>query len=60
VWLDRRLGQERLVDEALVRFTHTITMDWMLPRILPTGKRVEVVLVVVVQFEGDKLAHEHL
>ena len=32
----------------------------MLPGIPPTGKRVEVALVVVVQFEGDKLAHEHL
>jgi carboxymethylenebutenolidase len=35
-------------------------MDWMLPGIAPTGKRVEVGLVVVVQFDGDKLAHEHL
>jgi carboxymethylenebutenolidase len=35
-------------------------MDWMLPGIPPTGRRVEVALVVVVQFEGDKLAHEHL
>jgi carboxymethylenebutenolidase len=35
-------------------------MDWMLPGIPPTGKRVEVALVVVVQFDGDKLAHEHL
>ncbi len=38
----------------------TIPMDWMLPGIPPTGKRVEVAVVVVVQFDGDKLAHEHL
>jgi carboxymethylenebutenolidase len=44
----------------VARFTHTIPMDWMLPGIAPTGKRVEVGLVVVVQFDGDKLAHEHL
>jgi carboxymethylenebutenolidase len=44
----------------VVRFTHTISMDWILPGIPPTGKRVEIALVVVVQFEGDKLAHEHL
>ena len=25
-----------------------------------TGKRVEVAPVVVVQFDGDKMAHEHL
>jgi carboxymethylenebutenolidase len=35
-------------------------MDWMLPGIPPTGSRVEVALVVVVQFDGDKMVHEHL
>jgi len=28
----------------VARFTHTIRMDWMLPGIAPTGKRVEVAL----------------
>ena len=32
----------------------------MLPGIPPTGKRVAVALVVVVQFDGDKMVHEHL
>src|SRR5215468_8194062 len=50
--VSRTIGQGRLVDEIVVRFTHTISMDWMLPVIGPTGKRVEVALVVVVQFEG--------
>ncbi len=58
--VSRTIGQGRLVDEMVARFTHTIPMDWMLPGIPPTGKRVEVALVVVVQFEGDKMAHEHL
>jgi carboxymethylenebutenolidase len=58
--VSRTIGQGRLVDEMVARFTHTIPMDWMLPGIAPTGKRVEVGLVVVVQFDGDKLAHEHL
>lgn len=35
-------------------------MDWLLPGIPPTGKRIEVAVVVVVQFEDDELAHEHL
>jgi carboxymethylenebutenolidase len=30
----------------VVRFTHSVEMDWMLPGIAPTGKRVEVALVV--------------
>jgi carboxymethylenebutenolidase len=58
--VSRTIGQGRLVDEMVVRFTHTIPMEFMLPGIPPTGKRVEVALVVVVQFEGDKMAHEHL
>jgi len=58
--VSRTIGQGRLVEEMVFRFTHTIPMDWMLPGIPPTGKRVEIAMLVVVQFEGDKLAHEHL
>ena len=58
--VSRTIGQDRVVEEMVARFTHTIPMDWILPGILPTGKPIEVGLVVVVQFEGDKLAHEHL
>jgi carboxymethylenebutenolidase len=35
-------------------------MDWMLPGIAPTGKRVEVPLVAIVRFRDGKLAHEHI
>jgi carboxymethylenebutenolidase len=58
--VSRTIGQGRLVEEMVLRFTHTIPMDWMVPGIPPTGKRVEVAMLVVVQFDGDKLAHEHL
>jgi carboxymethylenebutenolidase len=58
--VSRTIGQGRLVEEMVFRFTHTIPMDWMLPGIPPTGKRVEIAMLVVVQFEGNKLAHEHL
>ena len=58
--VSRTIGQGRVVDELIMRFTHTIRMDWVLPGIPPTGKRVELPFVVIVQFEGDKLAHEHL
>ena len=58
--VSRTIGQGRLVDEIVVRFTHTIPMDWMLPGIPATGKRVEIAVVVVVQFDGDKMAHEHI
>jgi carboxymethylenebutenolidase len=58
--VSRTIGQGRVVDEMVVRFTHSIPMMWLLPGIPPTGKRAEVALVVIVQFEGDKLASEHL
>jgi len=58
--LSRTIGTERLVDEMIFRFTHTVEMDWMLPGVAPTGKRVECALVVIVHFRGGKLAHEHI
>jgi carboxymethylenebutenolidase len=50
--VSRTIGTDRLVDEMIFRFTHTIEMDWMLPGIPPTGKPVEVPLVAVVHFRG--------
>jgi carboxymethylenebutenolidase len=58
--VSRTIGSDRLVDEMIFRFTHTIEMDWMLPGLSPTGKRVEVPLVVIVHFRDRKLAHEHI
>jgi len=58
--LSRTIGTDQLVDEMVISFTHTCEIDWMLPGINPTGKRVEVPLVVVVKFRDGKLAHEHI
>ena len=41
-------------------FTHDIEIDWMLPGVAPTGKYVEIPLVAIVRFRGDKLYHEHI
>jgi carboxymethylenebutenolidase len=60
VTVSRTVGQGRVVEEMIVRFTHSIRMDWLLPGVPPTGKRVEVPAVAIVQFDGDKIAHEHL
>jgi carboxymethylenebutenolidase len=35
-------------------------MDWMLPGLQPTGKRVEVAFAVIVKVAGGKIAHEHI
>jgi len=58
--ISRTIRTDQLVDEMVLKFTHTISMDWMLPRIAPTGRRVEVALVVVVRLRDGKLAHEHI
>jgi carboxymethylenebutenolidase len=58
--ISRTIGNDQLVDEMVFKFTHTIRMDWMLPGIAPTGKRVEVPLVAIVRFKEGKLAHEHI
>lgn len=58
--ISRTIGSERLVDEMIFRFTHTIEMDWMLPGIAPTGRRVECPLVVIVHFRDGKLSNEHI
>src|SRR2546427_1491932 len=58
--LSRTIGDDQLVDEMIFKFTHTIKMDWMLPGVAPTGKRVEVPLVAIVRFRDGKLAHEHI
>jgi carboxymethylenebutenolidase len=58
--VSRTIGEDQLVDEMIFKFTHTIPMDWMLPGIPPTGKRVEVALVAIVRFRNGKLAHEHI
>ena len=58
--ISRTIGSERVVDEMMFRFTHDIEMEWMLPGIAPTGKRVEVATVAVVTFRDGKLFNEHI
>ncbi|MBV8885738.1 MAG: ester cyclase, partial [Chroococcidiopsidaceae cyanobacterium CP_BM_RX_35] len=58
--ISRTIGTDQLVDEMMFKFTHTNRMDWMLPGMAPTGKRVEVPVVAIVRFRDGKLAHEHI
>jgi carboxymethylenebutenolidase len=54
------VGEDRVVDELIHRFTHTIEMPWILPGVPPTGKRVEIAVIVVVQFKDGKIAGERI
>lgn len=58
--ISRTVGATQVVDEMLFCFTHTTEIPWMLPGVPPTGKRVEIPLLAVVKFRGDKLFHEHI
>jgi carboxymethylenebutenolidase len=58
--ISRTIGSDRIVDEMLFCFTHDIEIDWMLPGVPPTGKYVEIPLVAIVRFRGDKLYNEHI
>jgi len=58
--VSRTVGADQIVDEMIFAFTHTREVDWMLPGIAPTGRRVEVPLVAIVKFVDGKVAHEHI
>ena len=56
----RTVCRNRLIDEFVFTFTHDLKMDWMLPGVEPTFRKVEVPMVVVVQFCGDKIESERI
>ncbi len=58
--LTRTVGTDRIVDELVYKFTHTIEMPWMLPGIAPTGRRVEIPLVVIVEFQAGRISAEQI
>ncbi|KZS96123.1 NTF2-like protein [Sistotremastrum niveocremeum HHB9708] len=60
VTISRTVGADRLVEEMIFCCTHTNEIDWLLPGVQPTGKKIEIPLVGVVAFRGDKLTFEHL
>ncbi len=54
------VGENQIVEEHIISFTHTSVIDWMLPGVAPTGKKVEVAFVVIVGFQDGKVSHEHI
>lgn len=58
--VSRTIGEDQVVDELFVRFTHTIEMDWLLPGVPPTGKVVEMAVAVIVGFQDGRISHEHI
>lgn len=59
--ISRTIGADQLVEEGVVRFTHTSVIDALLPDVAPTGKSVEIAMVVIVKFDDQgQLMHEHI
>ena len=58
--LSRTVGTDQIVEELAISFTHTTAIDWLLPGVAPTGKPVELVVVVIVGFKDGKISHEHI
>ncbi len=58
--VSRTIGNDQVVDELVISFTHTAPIEWMLPDLAPTGKRVEVAFAVIVGFKDGKISHEHI
>jgi carboxymethylenebutenolidase len=57
---NRVLTEDTIVEEAKVRLVHSKQMDWFLPGIPPTGKTIEMELVIVIQFRDGKMAAERI
>jgi carboxymethylenebutenolidase len=58
--VSRTIGEDQVVDELVISFTHTTPIDWLLPGVPPTGKRCEIAFAVIVGFKDGKISHEHI
>ena len=58
--ISRTVGIDRVIDEFIAKMTHDTTIDWLLPGIPATGKKLEVPATSVVNIRGDRLYHEHI
>ena len=60
ILVSRTVGHDRIVDELVHKFTHSVEMPWILPGVPPTGKHVELAVVAIVEFKNGKIASEHI
>lgn len=58
--VSRTVGESQIVEEMVISFTHTAEIDWMLPGVKPTGRRVEAAFAVVVGVRDGRVSHEHI
>ncbi|KAK6358675.1 hypothetical protein TWF730_007998 [Orbilia blumenaviensis] len=58
--ISRTVGSDRIVDEMICRFKHTTEMIWMLPGVKPTGRRVEIPIVIIACIKAKKVYAENV
>jgi hypothetical protein len=58
--LSRTIGADRVVDELYMAFKHTQEMPWILPRVPPTDRQVEIIVISIATLHGGKLYAEHV
>lgn len=59
--LSRTVGENRVIDELIVSFTHDREMRVFLPGVAPTGRKVVLPHVVVMGFDdAGRVAYEHI
>lgn len=58
--ISRTVGLDQVVEELVISFTHTTPIDWLLPGVPPTGRKVEMAVAVIVGFKEGKISHEHI
>jgi carboxymethylenebutenolidase len=58
--VSRTVGEDQIVEELVISFTHTTVVDWLLPGVAPTGKPVEMAVAVIVGFKDNRISHEHI
>lgn len=58
--ISRTIGESRLVEELIFSCTHDREIDFLLPGVKATGKRLELPTIAVVTFEDGLIASEHI
>ncbi|KAI2719522.1 uncharacterized protein N7518_009212 [Penicillium psychrosexuale] len=58
--LSRTVGVDRIVDEMLFSCRHTAEIPWLLPGVSPTGRDIQVIVVVVATFSAGQITRQSL
>jgi carboxymethylenebutenolidase len=58
--ISRSVGTDTLVDEMLITCTHHRVMDFWLPGLAASGRRIELPTVAVVGFRGEQISFERI